>query len=196
MSGSAPSITDWLSGIGTCFGALGTFFAFGAALWQISNERKARKKAEKEAISERIRAQAVQISAWVVRFMHSQGNQNGVPLLASVLNASKEPVYEVIISLVSIQGAGYRDARQAPEYYTSRKYLSVLPPGQYYISIPSGGNAMMVRYGLEICFTDSSGRHWVRKGNGNLIEINQSPPDYYNVPRPIGWEYPTERIES
>jgi hypothetical protein len=176
--------------VATWAGAIFTAATFIAAFWQISTERKIRKKTQQHAESERIRSQAVHVSTWIVQ-------PSGFPMYAAVLNKSNEPVYEVIISLVGIQGAFPHDAHEVKEYYPYRSFLNVLPPGRFYISIPSAGHGMSTSFALEISFTDSSGHHWVRKGNGKLIKITQCAIDYYNIPRPVGWEYPSiENIEE
>jgi hypothetical protein len=69
-----------------------------AALIQIGIERSIRLQAEK-------RQQASHISAWLADAM-------SVPALASLNNASPEPVFEVIVSLVAIHGAAPHDGRE------------------------------------------------------------------------------------
>jgi hypothetical protein len=56
---------------------------------------------------------------------------------------------------------------------------------------------MSLHLGLEIAFTDSDTHHWVRKRNGDLMEISQSSIEYYCMQPPIRWKYPdTESLDD
>jgi len=46
---------------------------------------------------------------------------------------------------------------------------------------------MFKRPGIEIAFQDARNRYWLRKVNGELVELEVSPVAYYNVPLPTGW---------
>ncbi len=161
---------------GTWAGSVFTGLAVGSALYQIGMERRNRKLAEQ-------RQQAAKVTAWLVRPWD-------IPAVAAVLNNSDEPAYQVILTIVAIQGAAARTGLEGGPSWPYRAYLGVLPPGKFYLTIPSGGHGMMLRFAIEICFTDAGGRSWVRLAKGSLTAIKHSPVDYYGLPRPIGWEYP------
>ncbi len=107
----------------------------------------------------------------------------------SIRNAGDEPVYQMVVSLVGIQGAGPpRDATDAPEGYEFRTCVNIVPPGQFAGTMPYAGHGMNIRFGLEIAFSDASGVHWVRKGNGTLRELPVSGLRHYKIDEPVGWE--------
>lgn len=171
---------DW----GTWAGSIFTGLTLAAALLQIGNERIQRRKVERERELVSRREQATKVSAWIIK-------PYDFPIWTIISNSSHEPVFNVIVSLVAIQGAGPpRDAAEAPFDYQYRNAISVVPPGTCQLSIESGGHGMNLHLGLEIAFTDSASHHWVRKGNGELAEIAKNPVDYYHMIRPLSWSYP------
>ncbi len=126
---TAPTITDWLSAIGTDLAALGTvgaliFLAIQAARLgeqtaelhrqneeeakaRRADEERRREQAEKERV-ERHFAQARLVAAVV-------GPQEGPPdsplqgrTALDLINGSAEPVYGLVVGLVAIQGAPLR----------------------------------------------------------------------------------------
>lgn len=158
------NIPDWITAIST----------LGALIYLGIERCRTNQKASKD--------QASHISTWLIESPIDLGK-------VCLLNKSNEPVFEVIISVVTIQGAGISDAQEASSDYEFRLFIGVLPPGSYLNQIKFGGNGMMMRFALEIAFTDCFGKHWVRKGNGRLIKIKESPTDYYKLTKPIGWNY-------
>lgn len=172
-----------LGDLGTWVGAIATSCAVIFALIQLAIERYSRARDARLS-------RAASIAAWIVKPYE-------FPMGLSALNSSNEPVYQVILTLVSIQGGGPpRDAHNAPEDFTHRTCLSVLPPGRYRLWMTSGGHGMGSRYAVEVCFTDASGRNWVRKGNGRLKRLRKNPVQYYKLRQPIGWLYPEEQTEG
>ena len=139
---------------------------------QTALERRARRLQEQ-------RAQASEVSAW---FYSAEGEW----VWAALLNASQAPVYEVIVMLAAFQGAG----PAVGSLSQFRSFLSVLPPGSFYVSMPWGGHGMGLHFGFEISFTDAAGQHWVRHVDGKLQRINTSSVDHYGFHRPLPWTYP------
>ena len=129
--------------------------------------------------------QAKQISAWVV-------SNEGQTAWLAVSNQSESPVYEVILTLVAFQGAGDSIGINTPDEF--RAYLSVLPTGKYYAKT-MGNRGMMFHASVAISFIDSSGVNWLREGDGSLYKINQKPVEYYNLSRPLIWDYPLEKMK-
>lgn len=125
---------------------------------------------------------ASRISAW-----HSA---SGITLL----NRSDEPVYEVVLTEVFIQGAGPRTGEdvcklEGVDGLQMRHTFSVLPPGEWDVEINHDspiGAGMSSMAGTEIGFTDRSGRHWIRRSNGSLDEIRLNAIDHYCLIRPLG----------
>lgn len=186
----------------TAFGALaavvaavGTIAAFAIAFYQISIERSARRKDERSAIATEQVTQARKISGWIggTRPTAWGLTTSGVPPTpATLLNASDEPVYQVVAWLVLIQGAGPQTGEQMREVAPdSAAALATLPPGRFVVSLPGDWGGMMARPGVEIAFTDAAGRHWIRRANGLLDQILDDPVEHYAMSRPVNWQVPT-----
>jgi hypothetical protein len=107
-------------------------------------------------------------------------------LRVDVGNASEQSVYQVIVSLVAVQGAWRRDARDGG--YEHRAFLWQVAPGKRSTQVTFGGHGMSMRFGVEIAFQDAAGRNWRRLADGRLEEINANPVDFYKLSRPLGWE--------
>jgi hypothetical protein len=112
-----------------------------------------------------------------------------------LLNSSGEPVYQPVVSIVSIQGAGVprtaerwlemqKEQTEAdPEYHSVPvTTVSILPPGKSRIWIRGSGwsGYLSGRSSAEIAFTDRSGVHWIRRSDGQLEEIPDAPLRYFN----------------
>lgn len=152
--------------------AITTGGAFLAVVYQIVLRRQSEDK-----------QQASHITSWLVKPW-------SIPMVATVRNTSDEPVHSVILTLVAIQGAAARTGTEAGPNWPYRTFLSVLPPGTYYLHLPSGGHAMHLRFAVEIAFVDSFGRSWVRLGDGTLKRLHVTPDAYYKLGRPLSWQYP------
>lgn len=177
---------EWLTAYATLGAAIGTVAAVGVALWQVWRERSARRRLEEEDRRRARRAQAEQVSAWLL----PQDNETRQPI--ALLNASVEPVYQAVVYLVFIQGAAPRTGLEMERNTESsfRSLLSVVPPGRGFTSVGGGWGAMTVRPGVECAFTDRAGVHWIRSADGTLVEIDESPVDYYGVIAPRDWRVP------
>jgi hypothetical protein len=174
-------IATWVTGIATI-----ALFVIGFI--QIRNERISRVKIEIEKEILKGRAQAELISCWYAKEFQDE-------TWIAVLNNSPQPIYQVIVSRVQINQVGdsfgeYTDGgvlgvSLAPP--GMQKQIEIAPPGIGYISLRQFIAGMHHRTGFEISFSDSAGRNWVRKPNGELIQITESPISYYKIQFPIGW---------
>ncbi|MCY8600324.1 hypothetical protein MOD33_05990 [Bacillus spizizenii] len=171
--------------IATWFGSLGTIAVFGLAYYQLHTDRMAIRENEK-------RYQAKKISVWI-----DSENRNA-EMCYSIQNVSDSPVYQAIITLVGIQGAGPpKCGEDVDERYEYRVMLVTIPPGKFYAISNSGGRGMHIEYGVEIAFTDSNGNHWIRRSNGKLEEIKKNPLNFYNLSLPVSWsKVKEEKAES
>lgn len=152
------------------------------ALVQIGLERGRRLRTEALEIEEKRRQRATKVAVWIT-------GEFDDPMPFALRNAGVEPIYRVVVSLVSIQGAGPpRDAKDAPPDFEYRAFASLVPPGQYFGSMPYGGHGVGLRFGLEIAFTVAAGDHWIRKGTGELCRTDAPPLQYYGVDEPIDWQ--------
>jgi hypothetical protein len=123
------------------------------------------------------RSQAESISAWIKEGGVSKAN-------IAILNNSNEPIFKAVISLVTYQGAGPQSGKNN-SYQT---LVGIVPPGMLTKTIPHGGAGMMMRFGLEIAFTDKAGAHWIRTVDGKLKSIPKAAADYYEIPPPQDWQ--------
>ncbi|MCM3361245.1 hypothetical protein [Niallia sp. MER TA 168] len=176
---SQADFSGWLGFLGSYLGGIisgaGTIATLFFAFYQLHSERKITNENEK-------RSQAKKISVWI------DSENRRAEMLYSIQNASDLPVYQAVITLVGIQGAGPpRNGEEVDWEYPYRKMLATIPPGKFYSVSESGGKGMHIEFGVEIAFTDSNGVYWVRRSNGQLTEIKQSPLEFYNIPLPVSW---------
>jgi hypothetical protein len=180
-------LASWLVAIGT----VGTLIA---ALWQIGNERKSRREDERKASDAARRDQAQRVSAW-----YSGETEDHANSTLAILNASDEPVYQVIVTFVLIQGAGphsgedYSDLEMAAG---RRSMFGTIPPGRWTTNVSTGWQGMYRRPGAELAFTDRAGVYWVRRADGALEELSEDPIDHFSIGRPVGWEAPQLHREA
>lgn len=176
--------SDWWAGVGS----FATLLALVVALGALVLDRRERTRAE------RMR-QARQVSAWIDGWQASapetdyggptSGFTNGV-----LLNASDVPVYRLIAWLVLYPGApgtGEEVARGVGRGGGRPTMVGVLPPGQFRIYLPEFTPGMMKQPAVEIAFTDSAGRHWIRRQDGVLKEIRKAPAYHYGLGEPLDW---------
>lgn len=173
------NVPGWLSGIFTTVGV-------NLALYQTATDRHRRTREEQ-------RSQARLVSGWP----EGERLENNTPTTIIVLaNNSEEPVHQIVVSLVLIQGGG---PRVGEELHSSdyRSILALLPPGKWVVEIHGDWHGMNRRPGIEIAFTDREGHHWIRRANGGLEQISDSAVDYYKIGRPQGFFIPVPyRYES
>ena len=168
-------VATWVAG----FGTIATFIV---AFYQIHIEREERKKREYESRSRDMRDQAEHISSWIVKESSDHSK-----LWIAISNQSTRPVYQVVVSLIMVQGSGPHDGKDTPS--TGRVLLSVAPPGVTYTSLTADYHGMSRHPGIEIAFKDAISRSWIRKGNGDLIEAGESPVEYYDISLPNLWRF-------
>jgi hypothetical protein len=157
----------------TWLAAIGTVGALWLATWQyVRNSRRRHQQL--------IRNQADNVTAWVV-------TNNGRFAWLAVQNQSKNPIYEVIVTLVPFQGSGDPSGKTTPMEF--RGFISVVPPGISYVNT-AGHSGMSFHPAANVVFTDGNANNWVREGNGSLNKIGLKPMEYYAIPRPIGWQLP------
>jgi hypothetical protein len=173
MPNNIGDVATWVTGVAT-------IALFIVAFYQIKNERIARQKAEIERLTNAIRDQAEHLAAWIV-----EDKYDPFPgLWIAIRNQSLQPVYHLIVQGIVLGDSGNLQFDPGLE---SRALVAVVPPGDGFISIHLDYAGMYRRPGIEFAFQDALGRNWLRKSNGELTEINVSPAEYYNIPRPSGW---------
>jgi hypothetical protein len=192
----------------TWIAAIGTVGALFAALIQINTERARRHHAEEREREERRRSQAQLVPAFPgpVEWPPDPNREVGRSAV-DCINASPEPVYNVVVGIVFIQGAGPRTTEDVMKVMLGQNTspgvptttLNVLPPGRSraWIGRSDWTSFIGARAGAEIAFTDRSGVHWIRRANGELIELPVDPltyfaefgfsgPHEFQTPEPLG----------
>jgi hypothetical protein len=203
-----------LGDVPTWIASIGTVGALIAALIQINTERKRRHSDEVKDRHERRISQARLIAAFLgseetrgrpddgthisprVRTL-SEKEPDRTPIY--LLNSSTEPVYQPVIALVCIQGTAPRTIESWLETRKGKLYpvttASILPPGKSRVWVPGSGwsRHLSGRSSAEIAFTDSAGIHWIRRSDGCLEEIPDSPLKYFSdrgLPAPFELQTP------
>ena len=168
-------IATWVTGIATI-----ALFIIG--FLQIRNERMSRIKGEKELETRNRRDQAEYISCWLVK--ETFDNDNAWQWIA-IMNQSTQPVYNVVVNAIPLAQSG----EKLLGVKSHQVCVNIVPPGQGYTSVDSIslGHPGHGRIGAEIAFQDRSGNNWIRKANGELLEIKQSPMAYFDIDLPTSW---------
>src|SRR5207245_7221638 len=102
-----------------------------------------------------------------------------------LFNSSQMPIYGLVVGIVFIQGAGPEtlETRLALDSKSAMPLtaVSILPPGTFRVWIPGTGwsSIMSGRAGAEVAFTDRAGRHWIRRADGELVELHETPLEYF-----------------
>ena len=146
------------------------------ALWQI-------RKNQVETRNVARRLQASKVTAWLASYADQ------FHYWAAVNNASKEPVYWVILSVAGAQGIYAPYTSKGKKDYPHRVLISVVPPGRHYVWISSPGHGMGSRLALEMTFSDANNVNWARNWRGVLEQIDESPLVYFGLSGPLmqGW---------
>lgn len=172
------------------FIAVGTVGTLIAALFQIWRDRSLRLK-------EKRKEQAVNVAAWfedVVLSSEYPGNQNHAFRSLLIRNDNLTPIYDVVITVVGLHGAGpHRHGECNEGDFAFRTLIPQVATGLWGTWIDTGGGGMGVICALEMSFRDSAGTSWIRRGNGELIKIKKDPLTYYSIPLPASWKW-AERI--
>ncbi len=203
----------------TWVAAVGTVSAVVVALVQVARERSARLARESHDRDERRLAHARLISAWtgpaeavpeVERVEYGEVQADAAynyrtPIY--VQNSSAEPIYEVVVGIVFIQGAAPRTlegildlrhhrrketaelARKVPDVSTEQKAYQgdpattsgIVPPGTWRLWVRGKGwtSIMAGRGGVDVAFVDRAGASWVRRAMGPLEELPVRPLEHF-----------------
>jgi hypothetical protein len=181
--------------IPTWVAAIGTVAAIGVALFQIDRERRERQRLERREADERHRSHARLISAvpgadaYVAVTPPHRANDSPIDLL----NTSQEPVYNIVVGLVYIQGA---NAPQTTEAFIEAERritggwpptttVPIVLPGHWRVWVRemnwAGAGGMGARLGAEVAFTDRNGSHWIRRANGDLEQLPSDALAYFSA---------------
>lgn len=170
-----------------CISAIATFIAVVIALYQIHDQKK--QIAKEEEMS-----QAKCIAAWFddsypIRTAMRSGSQ--ADRCTMLQNASSTPVYEGVVTCVGMYGTGpHHCGDRIDSDHRHQASIVTLPPGQWWIPLPTGGGAMGVQTAVEIAFKDAKGVSRIRRGTGQLEKISSTPFMHYSIPLPVSSTIP------
>lgn len=126
--------------------------------------------------------QANEISSWVVH--DSKGGvqmvENSPLMKVSVNNGSDQPIYDVVLTSGTYQGAG-------ADYLSGTNNtvcVGTVPPGRFTTYVPYPGEGMHVRVESVIAFRDNKGNNWIRNAKGVLSEIKTNSYEYLKLDLP------------
>lgn len=174
-------VATWVAGGGTTA-------AVAVSLRQVYQERSERQADERRWHEQEERAQAALVAVWLGGPVDLEAGESASDYI-SVSNASTLPVYNAVVTLVIIQGAGPRHGNERPGLADGRAVFSIVPPGRWYVALPySGWRGMSAHPGVEIGFRDVNGRSWARRGSGELEPIDCDPVDFYGYSRPVSYQ--------
>jgi hypothetical protein len=158
------------------WGAIGTVGAVTRSLYFALREGRHRRKREH-------RQQAEQVTAWI-------DGSDANTIQVQLRNSSDQPAYELIISLVAVQGAFRKTAvdDQRTDAPQLRRLVGLVPPGETITTLTNRGGGMHLQLGLEVAFQDAAGRFWLREGQGTLRQVDESPLQLYDIPQPASWQ--------
>jgi hypothetical protein len=190
-------VATWVAGIATVL----TLF-FGVFQWfKLRRQTIIDKQVQLE--QER-RAQARRVFAWLDGAVGS-----GV---VRVGNTSDEPVYNVVVYMVFMDGDKPGTGEEAQYFLEEtlrglesivqftgnlienaavhptkqfRAIIQLLPHGTHWIAL----QVQQDNPGVEIAFTDGAGHHWIRRVTGELIEIEQNALEHYRIVTPVEYTH-------
>lgn len=141
------------------------------------------------------REQAMRISTWhEYREVPDPTYEHFVTMIEYhliMLNTSDQPVYDVILTLVGLQGTSAKIGEEyEPNDWQPRRHFGVLPPGKFEANFGIGWGHLGFRPGGEIAFTDRNGKHWLRRAGGALRSIPVDARQYYKMQGPYPYETP------
>lgn len=175
-------VPTWLQVVATAAALLAAFRAAGYTKGLLERESDRDRRAEEREV----RAQAERVSAWLVRRakrLPTGGSYQpvvGWELRLSLLNSSRQPVYDVESSFTT-----------GGKCVTQTDRLDILPPESEPVvrRLPEGAadelEALVDESGeddpsvprVEVSFTDAAGRRWIRDRHGRLGRVGPSAHD-------------------
>lgn len=180
---------------GLIISAIAAIGTVGTLLWAVLNGLAVRREADADrraATAEKQLEQARRVCGWVTSLgSQPMGSPSPNAQRVRLSNSSQEPVHGLVAYLLWVQGHGastgeamQRSGQEAPRM---RAMVQILPPGNFQLTLSGPlDTPMQGRLGLEVAFTDSAGRHWVRRVPSGQLERLATPPiDYYAVERPL-----------
>ena len=106
--------------------------------------------------------------------------ENSPLMKVSVNNGSDQPIYDVVLTSGTYQGAG-------ADYLSGTNNtvcVGTVPPGRFTTYVPYPGEGMHVCVESVIAFRDNKGNNWIRNAKGVLSEIKTNSYEYLKLDLP------------
>jgi hypothetical protein len=169
---SSAEYTAWATAV-QAFGTVMAFVAaFTAFAWQWAQTRTLE---QQRAAFERA-SQASRVAGWLV--LTGSGQDEGYEI--TVRNSSDLPVTRLMAMIVDGRYGPPVGEPAAFDCGIVAPFDPVPPSTTLRTRTGSPGGASGWRPSVQIAFTDAAGRHWVRRPDGALFEIDVSPGDLFN----------------
>ncbi len=158
-------VATWVGGIATSLAFLVTYLLLRAR----QKEFRASEHERRERDEDRRKDQARFVSAWVVGTSPQNPASTQLSVNVQYRNGSEEPIFGCNLYALHDYGP---DAET-----TARAFIGVVPPHgsstrDFRAQVVEG---LLTDPPIEIRFTDSRGRHWRRRHDGQLIPMNENP---------------------
>ena len=128
-------------------------------------------------ISERNRRQAYSISCWIDGDFPLRHDDGVLPVIVS--NPSEQPIYDAVVAIDIVDDNGARDIKNGD----MASYVICIPPGTYYLFVPSHGGGANMHFNAAITFRDARRTWWHRDAAGK-IERSCRSLNRYNISKP------------
>ena len=162
------------------FGIIGSLSTAATLYWLVVE----RNQLQKEKNENEKRAQAKGTSAWLSKRTFGARAQVTQPIIV-LNNNSDSPIYNVVVSIVDARNVDAMGEQTPSEF---RKIVDASPPGQVFCMAPTGFGGMGFHPSVEIAFSDANNNHWVRRGHGQLEELDEDPFLHYKIEQPPLYE--------
>lgn len=112
--------------------------------------------------------------------------------LIVVANDAKVAAHKVLLHFLIGKGSYTPYLHDDPsQYHWQRWTMRTLPPGKYKFACKGGWRGMSASAVVEVAFTDSGQRNWVRLGDGTLKRSKLDAFKHYRLEEPFGFFSPT-----
>lgn len=181
----------WFSGLA----AIATFIAVLIALTVLSFTRRQIGIDKRQTAIEKERDQALRVSAWIYRSEDAPIPQGDIDeaareahdsaaagaMVVKLQNAFLAPVYNAVVMVVARQGKGPTSGEDTLAWGWPSEVVAVVPYGRHQLTMTKNLDAQGVSPGVDLAFTDTGGRHWVRRAFGDLAQLPTDPLSYFGI---------------
>lgn len=165
MAAEAPSVTDWLQGIGT----IAALPVAVVALWFTARlfQHEIRVRREEKADADIAHARLVFVRAVELRTKDEKLSS----VRYEIVNHGADPIFQVEASIVTSSGAAGHSADELDGLVGSRAVEMLIDP-----PIPAVTSTTVRDVSLTVTFTDTAGLRWRRTGRDQPERLLASAP--------------------